>query len=417
MSLSIVEFGRQVARALGSGTNAARLAKQEAAVVEYALKRRRVGLTWPITGWAIASVLTASVVALAIYLGVGGPRGAEGLHHPSEGAASSADVSGRRWIDLADGSRLGVGTGAEVEVLEQADARVRLVAGKVNVQVAKQHGQDWVLVAGPYRVAVIGTRFDVSFDAQSEGFEVRVTEGWVRVFGADLPSDGLSLGEGQGYASRGSGDPSPLASASAAVGGNVNQWADSVIRQGAASVPAPNARPSTIEANSDQDVGLDAASPTWRQACAAGRYAEAFPPGDIANLVGLFEQSPEGELLQLANCLRYAGRSSEAARALSKLRARFPRSPGAILASYHLARLSQREAKAEVAMQWFTTYLTESPKGQLAASARAELVRLWLKQGNMPRARAAARDYLRIHPRGSFAGQAQELLDRPATLQ
>ncbi len=412
MSPSIVEFGRQVARALGSGTNAARLAKQEAAVVAYARERRRVGLTWPLTRWAMASILTASLVALAVYLGVRGPRGAEGLHQNSGGEATSADVAGRRWIALADGSRLGVDSDAEVQVLEQADVRVRLVTGQVNVQVTKQQGQDWVLVAGPYRVAVLGTRFDVAFDAQSEGFEVKVMEGLVRVFGGELPDEGLSLQEGQGYASGRGLEPS-LVGPAPSDGSTVSRDPAAVVEQPTASVQAPTPQPLNVEAN--PDVGHESATPTWRPACAAGRYADAFAPGTIENLQALLEQSLEGELLQLANCLRYAGRSSEAGRALSKLRERFPGSPGAILASYHLARLFQREAKVEAAMQWFATYLTESPKGQLAASARAELVRLWVQQGNMARARAVARDYLRLHPAGSFAGQARELLDRAAT--
>lgn len=420
MSVSIVEFGRQVARALGSGTNAARLARQEAAVVEYAIKRSRNGLTAPLRRWAVAGTLTAAAISLTLYLGLGKLGGALGVHPHPGSETNNADRSDHQWINLADGSRLGVASDAEVQVLEQTNARVRLVSGKVKVQVAKQHGEDWVLVAGPYRVAVIGTQFDVAFDARSEGFEVRVTEGLVRVFGGDLPNDGLSLQGGQRYANSRTVEPSPTAPspvelAPPEVADAVTQEPNPVMRQSPVSAPSPGARALESGPHRDDGAGLEAASPTWRQSCAAGRYGEAFPPGSIENFQGLLDQSLEGELLQLANCLRYAGRSSEAERTLSNLRARFPGSPGASLASYHLARLSQRNAKAELAIRWFATYLKESPSGQLAASARAELVRLWVQQGNTAKAHAAARDYLRHHPRGSFAGQAEELLDRPAT--
>lgn len=420
MSLSIVEFGRQLARALGSGTNAARLAKQEAAVVEFAVKHRRLRVMAPLSRWAVAGVLIASAGSLTLYVALGGPDGAKESSHNRPNGSSDADGAGHRWINLADGSRLEVGSDAEVQVLEQAEVRVRLVSGKVNVQVAKRQDRDWVLVAGPYRVAVLGTQFDVSFDAQSEDFEVEVTEGLVRVFGRDLPNDGLSLQPGQRYASGGAADPSPPDPSSLESGpadDDVDQELDSVVRQRTASATTPHARPFNMGSGSEQPSGLDAPTPTWRRSCAAGRYAEAFPPGNIENLQRLLDQSREGELLQLANCLRYASRSAEAERALSKLRERFPGSSGASLASYHLARLSQRSAKTDQAIRWFATYLTESPNGQLAASARAELVRLWVHTGNTARARAAARDYLRHHPSGSFAGDARQLLDRPTTSQ
>lgn len=410
MSISIVEFGRQVARALGNGINENRLTHQEAAVVEFALRRQRRWTSAPGWQWAAASMLLLCAAGVALYLGIDEqPDNEASLQHRPEGIGSgAAPSSGLRWLDLADGSRLGADPQTHVEVLEQPDVRVRLISGQVNVKVAKQHDRDWVLLAGPYRIAVVGTQFDVSFDAQSEGFEVRVTEGLVRVFGGDLPTTGLSLREGQVYAS---GDSIAPAAAEVSSGVTVEPAGrDSEVTH---SLPS-KAQPHPTKLLDVSKDAVEATSLDWQQSCASGRYSEAFPPGNIENFQGLLEQSAEGQLLQLANCLRYAGRSPDAKRALSRLRERFPRSPGAILASYHLARLSQRESNTEAATRWFETYLAESPRGQLAAGARAELVRLWLKQGNTTRARTAAQDYLRLHPTGSFASQAQEVLDSAA---
>lgn len=410
MSVSIVEFGRQVARALGSGVTQNRLTKQETAIVEFAVRRRRWWTIAPAWRWAWASMLVLSTAGIALYLGIAGVPSDETTRHVGTDANGSVltSPSGLRWLDLADGSRLAAGTETQVEVLDQPDVRVRLLSGQVNVKVAKQHERDWVLLAGPYRVAVVGTQFDVSFDAQSEGFEVRVTEGLVRVFGGDLPSAGLSLREGQVYASGESIAPGAPEASSGAAAESVGPDSHVV------PVSPPTTQPHPSKLIETPKGSLEQTSASWQQSCASGRYGEAFPPGNIENFQALLEQSAEGPLLQLANCLRYAGRGSDAKRALSRLRDRFPRSPGAILASYHLARLSQRESNTEASIRWFETYLTESPRGQLAAGARAELVRLWLKQGNTARARTAAHDYLRLHPTGSFAGQAQEVLDSVA---
>lgn len=404
MSISIVEFGRQVARALGNGTHASRLAKQEAAVVAYALRSNRKWFTLPQLGWFAVSTLGVVMAGLGLYLALGSAPESQSTTQPRDSLASSAMSTEPRAFDLDDGSRVIAARDAELEFVAQPDVRVRLISGQVNVHVNKQHGRDWVLVAGGYRVAVVGTQFDVSFDADRGRFAVRVTEGVVRVFGAHLPTEGLSLRDGEGYTS----DHAPSTDSS-----QPNDEGSLTEPQVA---PAVNTTPEVAGADAPAAPLPSVAAPaeTWRQTCAAGRYDQAFTR-NIDNLAHVLEQAPEGELLEFANCLRYAGRSTEAERALLKLRDRFPRSRGAILSSYHLARLSQRKGKNDAALRWFETYLAESPKGQLAASARAEVVRLWLAQGNTARARAAAHDYLLHHPRGSFASQAKDLLGRSAT--
>lgn len=405
MSISIVEFGRQVARALGNGTHASRLAKQEAAVVAYALRGNRKWWNLPQVRWISVSTLGVATAGVGLYLALGSPHQNQSSTQPRDSLASSALSTGHRAFDLDDGSRLTAANDAELELVGQPDVRVRLISGEVNVHVTKQHGRDWILVAGRYRVAVVGTQFDVSFDAASQRFAVRVTEGLVRVFGADLPTEGLSLRAGQGYAS------------DHAVETSSSQPDDEASPQPEPQVaPTVNTTPAVAGADAPASPPPSLAAPTetWRQACAAGRYDQAFTR-NIDNLAHVLDQAPEGELLEFANCLRYAGRSTEAERALLKLRDRFPRSRGAILSSYHLARLSQRKGNDDAALRWFETYLAESPKGQLAASARAEVVRLWLAKGNTARARAAARDYLLHHPRGNFASQAKDLLGRSAT--
>lgn len=404
MTISIEEFGRHVARALGSGTQATRLAKQEAAVAAYALRQQRRWSSVPPFRWLAMGTLGVAVAGAGLYLTLGSaPR-----QSPSALLAGSGLANGLRAFELDDGSQLTAQPGARLEIVDQPDVRVRLISGDVNVHVTKQHARDWILIAGPYRVAVIGTQFDVSFDAASQHFSVRVKEGLVRVFGSDLPSEGMSLHADQEYTT---GARSALAEPPSSDGDAGTKPASELL------TPLPAARPTSASVGADlpdSPPAAAASTSSWRQACAAGKYDQAFTHG-VDGLPQVLDRSSEGELLEFANCLRYAGRSAEAERALLKLRDRFPRSRGAILSSYHLARLSQRKGGRDAAIRWFETYLTESPQGQLAANARAELVRLYSQRGNSARARAAAREYLRHHPRGSFASQAEELLGRSAT--
>jgi hypothetical protein len=383
--------------------------------VDFARQNRRARLVSVAVRWWAQSVAALGVVAAAVALVAvvvsrqsDAPRpAAVAQERSSDGFAESSS----RVIDLADGSRVAVEEGAQVRILDQSTIKVRLVSGRVSVKVAKQHGADWELVAGPYRIAVVGTQFDVAFDAVSEGFEVRVKEGLVRAFGRDLPKGGLFLREGQVYAS-----DSSTASETASSDGMTNAEASAPQPAAQPLVPVPSARHATLEVpKAATPVEVEDVPASWRRACAAGHYKDAFPPGALTDFQGLLENSSQAELLQLANCLRYGDRGREAERALLRLRERFPGTTSAVLAGYHLARLSQRAANAGAATQWFETYLVESPRGELAASARAELVHLWIQRRNMPRALAAAEEYLRLHPTGSFAGQAKDLLERAAS--
>jgi hypothetical protein len=75
-----------------------------------------------------------------------------------------------------------------------------------------------------------------------------------------------------------------------------------------------------------------------------------------------------------------------------------------------LARLSgDLEGNSGESVRWLKTYLTEAPRGDLAASARARLMDLLWDRGEAGAAQAVARDYLRFHPKGAHAQFARSL--------
>jgi predicted Zn-dependent protease len=121
----------------------------------------------------------------------------------------------------------------------------------------------------------------------------------------------------------------------------------------------------------------------------------------------------ENDLLGPANSARYAGSPARARQALLKLRDRFPGRPAADLAALYLARIAeQSEHRPQEAVRWLRTFLSESPTGDLAQSARASLLSILSAQGDTAGARAVAEDYLRYHPEGPLAEQARSLVSR-----
>ncbi len=95
----------------------------------------------------------------------------------------------RRQVTLADGSTLDLNGRTRVTVLDGDDRRlVRLDAGEAMFSVTPDKARPFVVEAGPGRVTVTGTRFNVRHDAQE--MRVAVASGQVLVAG------------GQGAASR-----------------------------------------------------------------------------------------------------------------------------------------------------------------------------------------------------------------------
>ena len=123
------------------------------------------------------------------------------------------------------------------------------------------------------------------------------------------------------------------------------------------------------------------------------------------------KQSSLGELAALADAGRYAKRSDVARRALLAERTRFPSSPEAHTAAFLLGRLSEdSSALLDAAVEWYDTYLRESPNGPLASEALGRKMMALKRMSQTDRASAAAEEYLRRFSHGPYAAPARELV-------
>ncbi|HEX6766479.1 MAG TPA: FecR domain-containing protein, partial [Polyangiaceae bacterium] len=403
VSDEVTEFGRALGRALGNGPPPATLGVQRANLMAAA---HRLGRRRSRPRWELAFALAAGVAAAAF--GAAWYRG-----HVLEAAALSARWNGEQIredselsvlarmapLEFSDGSQMvfDASSHAKLEKLTSKRASVRLDHGRFVASIHHHDGMTWGIDAGPYLVEVIGTKFSVDWQKGSSSLRVDVTEGTVRVSGGDLGPSGVALAAGQ-HLERGL-DSTPA-------------------RPKPAAEPKATAQPSSQESEESEERPPAAANVTAREPslgalASAGKYREALELAEKRGFERVISELGENDLLLLANSARYSGAQARAKQALLKLRERFPGRPSADLAALYLARIAeQSEHRPAEAVRWLRTFLSESPTGDLAQSARGSLLSILSAQGDTAGARAVARDYLRYHPEGPLAEQARSLVSR-----
>ncbi|EJL06680.1 FecR family protein [Pseudomonas chlororaphis] len=146
----------------------------------------------PLLRYAVA----ASVLAVAVGLGL-----FSGLNPPALYSAEFATAPGeRRHVALPDGSQVDLNSRSRLRVrYEQGQRSVELSEGEAMFSVEHDSSRPFVVTAGPGKVTVTGTRFDVRRDAAQT--RVAVEQGTVRVQGRDAAdSDFVNLTTGLGTA-------------------------------------------------------------------------------------------------------------------------------------------------------------------------------------------------------------------------
>jgi hypothetical protein len=392
-------LGEQLGAALETGPSRRTLAAQRARLLAAVNKTAR----GPRLSLVFAVCAAVGLIAAVLLL-----RGRASLpKEPLQGAWQGRSVAessrvvapaGRgETLSFSDGSRVELGARAEIALskLGPEQARLELAQGHLDATIRKGTGRAWTFAAGPYAVRVVGTAFTVDWDARSGLFAVNVREGKVLVSGSDLRQGGVLLGAGERL------ERHDLPSEQAKVAPTESQQPPGV------KLPAT---PEPASARHDAAVG-SSADDEFRAQAARGNYTAAIAAARRTGFDRLEAELSATDLLLLANTARYAGTASEARSALLKLRERFPGSPSASHAALLLASHAEdRDKNPNEAERWLRTFLMESPRGELAAGARARLMAALLRRGARTEAEQVARDYLRLHPGGQHVAQAEAVL-------
>jgi FecR-like protein len=372
-------------------------------------------------GWTLVSHQRRRL-ELGFSVGLGGEAGRVGawIAAPS-GGALPLQFSDGTLFSLAAGSR------ARVSAIDASGARFVLERGRASATVVHRATSHWLVDVGPFEVAVVGTRFDVSWDANDEVFRLKLHEGAVLVSGPCLHepkpiAQGEALrvfckgGQEEIVVSRGDTSSTDVEAASPQTPGpNDNSVADSG-NDPAAAVWSP-LEPTARVVDGPQPIAIRPLhspnvirSSAWRTLTSTGRFREAI---ELVETYGFDEQCLRGsgaDLLELGDVARFAGNATRARQAYLAARDKWPRG-GRSAYSLGLTAFDQEKDFA-LAAHWFEVYLGEQPDGRLRREAEGRLIEAWQRAGDQEKARKAAEHYLLDYPDGTQAPLARRLSTR-----
>ncbi len=317
------------------------------------------------------------------------------------GAPVQAPSASRLTLRFSDGTALALtpGSKARVDEVGAQGAGVVLEDGALDATVVHRDESRWLVYAGPYRVLVTGTRFELRWDAGQRAFALALHEGAVTVFGPSLGASGKQVLPRETLRFRAE-TPS----------------LDSSAPESPASEPSPalgSERPAAPSLSPSISAALPApAQVSWKSLALAGNYAAAFSAAEAEGFGSICRRASSGDLLLLGNTARLAKKSAEAEQAFLAARAaRTGASHQRAMAAFQLGRLAQ-DTRGDHARgaAWFETYLSEAPAGPLSREAAGRVVEAQHRAGNVAAARLAARRYLDHYPGGPYESLARQLV-------
>lgn len=294
-------------------------------------------------------------------------------------------------IAFSDGTSvvLAKSSRARLVRIDARGAEVALERGTVSLSVVKRPNAHWVVSAGPFQILVTGTRFDASWEPDHEVLRVVMQEGSVRVSGGCVVEPkSLSAGESSAFTCK------PVAAAPKPPAPVVAKPAS----------PPDKAGPKTATVAEEDD---------WYALFDEGRFKEAFAAAEAKGFSRLCASEGGGRVLALGNAARLAGNPARASEAFLAARQRFPGSPSAAIAGFHLGRIAfDGSHDYGAARRWFGAYLAEQPGGRFAEEALGRLMESEHRSGDRAAAELSANRYLARFPSGAHAALAQSLTQK-----
>jgi transmembrane sensor len=282
-----------------------------------------------------------------------------------------------------------VGQHSELELLDNdaSHVRMRLSRGQAHFDVVPNPDRSFEVEAGPYRVAVLGTVFDVQ--RTDAAVRVAVSRGKVRVYGPHGATD-LPVGESRSFpldVAPSPVDPEPAEEPPAEADGIPDE----------ARTQSDTQEPHEGQAARKRRRERRDALPSWRSLSQSGDYEAAY--ASLRRARGV-ENDPAA-LMDAADAARLSGHPGSAVRYLERVVRDHRRSPVAPLAAFTLGRvyldqLGQPHRAAEA----FQLSRDLAPSGSLAQDALAREVEAHSKGGDAHQAWIRAQEYLKRYPNG-----------------
>jgi len=284
-------------------------------------------------------------------------------------------------IVFSDQSEIDVEPQSNVRIVDRTSQGAHLVLenGRLDAHVIHQRKTNWTIGAGPYEVHVVGTRFEVEWHAETGSFDVRVTEGTIRLTG---PTADVLVRAPQGFHVESQVVAPPVETASA-----------SVVAVDAGVAPQPTIAPKPTV--------------TWSARVAKGEFQTVVDEAERRGESDVLNRASASDLNALADAARYTGKIDLAKRTLESERTRFPKKTDA---TFLLGKIAEDNDHAPTkAIEYYDAYLVETPSGTYAQECLGRKMSLERKSAPQS-AKASADRYLRAYPDGSYAGVAREIL-------
>ena len=365
--------------------------------------KRAPGRVW----WVAAGAGAVAALLVTIHLATPGPLGVTVTGGAiEEGGFIRVPADGESSLHFSDGTSVELARASRMRIAATNDkgSRLLLEEGRAHATIVPKRGARWLFDAGPCRVRVTGTEFDMRWSARDQILEVWLARGSVVVQGPPAP-DGVVMRAGQHLAM------------------DVRRG---TVRFGTAAqapepTPPPSESPEAPRVSNDgaapQVVPLATRNPGAKR---AGDWAARVAGGDFAGVVAEAEQRGIGAVLKhdsaanvmaLADAARYANRLTLARRSLVEVRARFPRSTSAHRAAFLLGRISEdNDGDVRLALGWYTSYLSDQSDDVYRAEALGRQMTATLRVQGVGRARPLAATYLQRYPHGAYADAARAIL-------
>jgi transmembrane sensor len=316
-------------------------------------------------------------------------------------------------LSFSDGSSvvLAPGSRATVSELSRHGAELTLATGSASVHVVHRDQTRWLVNAGPFRVRVTGTRFEVGWDPKSDEFRLVMAEGSVTVSGCGFGDAGPRLSGTEAISAHCNTEAAQRGTDAVASAPRVVVVPEAALKDAPLEPPPlePTAPRRAAETRAPARV---ASSAEWLKLAQRGDYATAYTLLDPIFDAQLVSRGA-AELGLMADVARLSGHWDRAALAYNTLRARYPDTGRAANAAFSLARLAfdQRKSYAEAA-RWFQAYLDEEPQGPFAREALGRRVEALDRAGDSAAARREGEQYLKLYPEGPHARAVRGLLYR-----
>ncbi|HEY5957046.1 MAG TPA: FecR domain-containing protein [Polyangiaceae bacterium] len=339
------------------------------------------------------------------------------------GSYMSAPPQAPLGLQFSEGSRVVLQPRARGRVAQTSrhGATMVLEDGGAHAEIKHLDQTDWRVLAGPFVVGVKGTTFDVSFDVETQVFELRMQSGMVQVTGPGL-KEPVEVTDRQRLVLSARPD-APTARPDAIGAATISNRAledASDAPDARAFVPLPSGpTPSpqcSAPASSHAGVAAlrrsapnESESETFSQLGAHGQHQRIVELAERRGFDSTIASASRADLLALGNAARFSGRMNLASMAYRAIRERFARSTEATASAFFLGRLSESNSPAQ-AVVWYERYVAEAPNGVWVADALGRRMVVLNESKATANAQTAAQEYLARFPAGPYAGFARKLL-------